>query len=138
VVSSVSAPFAGPVVLTATGLPSGATYSFTPATVTPGTAGANSTLTVSVHGQTAGMASRDRSGGKAAILAAMLVPLALLRRRRMVRFACLAALGIFGSALMTGCGTGGYFSQTQQTYTIQVIGTNSSLVHSTTVTLTVQ
>jgi predicted cupin superfamily sugar epimerase len=48
----------------------------------------------------------------------------------------LVALASFGAA--SGCGEGGYFSQTEQTYTITVTGTSGSLVRSTIVTLTVE
>ena len=48
---SSESPFTSAVMLTASGLPPGATASFNPASVTPGASGANSTLTV----QTAGM-----------------------------------------------------------------------------------
>jgi hypothetical protein len=36
----------------------------------------------------------------------------------------LTSLGV-----LTGCGSGGYFSQPQQTYTITVTGTSGSLTH---------
>jgi len=39
---------------------------------------------------------------------------------------------------MVGCGGGGNSNQRQQTYTITVTGTSGSLVHSTTLALTVQ
>jgi hypothetical protein len=45
-------------------------------------------------------------------------------------------LASFG--VMTGCGTGGYFSLQQRTYIITVTGTSGNLVRSTTVTLTVE
>ena len=48
----------------------------------------------------------------------------------------LVALVSFGA--VSGCEEGGYFSQTEQTYTITVTGTSGNLVRSTTVTLTVE
>jgi hypothetical protein len=74
------------------------------------------------------------------VLAVILLPLFALRRVRgkphRLLLWILAVLTVFGAA--TGCGVGGYFSQPQQTYTITVIGTSGTLVHSDTVTLTVQ
>lgn len=139
-VSSVNFPFTGVVTMTATGIPPGASYSFSPSSVTPGGAGAVTTLTVSVPAQTAGM-RRGKTGegyGGAIVVAAMLLPLAVMRRRKMVRLICLAVIALVGFGLITACGTGGYFSQTQQSYPITVTGTSGPLVHSTTVTLTVE
>ena len=52
---------------------------------------------------------------------------------------------IAGAAMLglTGCGSGGFFAQSQQTYTITVTATttsavNTTLQHTTTVTLIVQ
>ena len=59
VVSSVNGPFTNPVTMSASNLPPGATYTFTPAAVTPGAAGANTTFTVSIPPQSH-MASRSR------------------------------------------------------------------------------
>ena len=76
-ITSANAPFTNAVALTATNLPPGATYTFAPATVTPGSAGASSTFTVSVPKQSAAM----RYGSKTPlVLALLLLPLALLRR----------------------------------------------------------
>jgi hypothetical protein len=135
-ITSVNAPFANAVALTATNLPPGATYTFSPATVTPGSAGASSTFTVSVPKQSA-----VRHGSKTPlILAVILVPLALLRRMRgrppLLFLWLLLTLTSIG--VITGCGAGGYFSQPEQTYAITVTGTSGSLAHSTTATLTVE
>jgi hypothetical protein len=136
VVSSVNAPFTNLVTMTASNLPSGATYTYTPATVTPGAAGANTAFTVSVPKQSAALHT-ERLGPT--VLALLALPLAWSRRSRgrlhrlLLWLVALASLGA-----VTGCGAGGYFSQTEQTYTITVTGTSGSLVHSTTVTLTVE
>jgi YVTN family beta-propeller protein len=123
-----------PVGLTVTGLPANATYSFNPATVTPGSQGVASTLTINVP-QTQTKLSLS---GKVPLLAALLtLPWLVLRRRRLASL-LLAAFMTIAAIGMSGCGTGGYFSQPQQTYTITITGTSGTLTHSTTVTLTVQ
>jgi YVTN family beta-propeller protein len=137
-IASVSAPFTNPVNLTATNLPPGATYTYTPSTVTPGAAGATSSFTVSVPKQTA--ANHQRGSGWPMTLAVLLLPLALYRRARgrppQLLVWLLLGFAVIGSAI--GCGTGGYFSQPEQTYVITVTGTSGNLVRSTTATLTVE
>ena len=137
-VSSMNEPFTDPVTMSATNLPLGATYTFSPAAVTPGTAGANTTFTVSVPPQS-NMASRSSSLGPAAF-ALLLLPFACLKRyrRRPQRLLLWLLVMLTSLGAVSGCGEGGYFSQPQQTYTIIVTGTGGSLVHSTTVTLTVE
>lgn len=131
----IGSSFDHPVGLTITGLPSGATYSFTSTTVTPGSQGGASTLTINVpqtHAQLSLL-------GKAPFLATLLVlPLAALRRRYRLISLLLVAFIAITAAGITGCGAGGYFSQPQQTYTITITGTSGVLTHSATVTLTVQ
>jgi hypothetical protein len=135
-VTSVNGAFTNPVTLSATNLPIGATYTFSPATVTPGTAGANSQLTIVVPRQTAAAPRRNPSP---ITLALLLLPLAFARRLRMKSARLLVFAFLLTSlSVLTGCGVGGYFSQIQQTYVITVTGTSGSLVRSTTVTLTVQ
>jgi hypothetical protein len=139
VLSSLNQPFTNPVTMSASNLPPGGTYTFNPAAVTPGAAGANTTFTVSVPAQSSVVASRGNALGPAA-LALLLFPLAYLRRYRgrppRLFLEMLLALASLGT--LSGCGTGGYFSQTEQTYTITVTGTSGSLIRSTTVTLTVE
>jgi hypothetical protein len=78
-VTSVTAPFTNPVALTATGFPTGATYSFSPAAVTPGAAGATSSLTVTAPKQTAAVL-RMREIAPIA-LATLLMPWMWLKRK---------------------------------------------------------
>jgi hypothetical protein len=139
VVSSVNGTFTNPVTMSATNLPSGATFTFTPATVTPGAAGASTAFTVSVPRQSNVVASRSRRLGPAAF-ALLLLPFACVKRyrRRPQRLLLWMLMGFASLGAVSGCGEGGYFSQPQQTYTITVTGTSGDLVRSTTVTLTVQ
>jgi Bacterial Ig-like domain (group 3) len=136
-VSSVNSAFTNPITMSASNLPPGASYTFNPTVVTPGAAGANTTLTVSVPQQSAALHTGRLMP---AALALLLLPFAWLRRSRGSPYRLLLwmllALGSLGA--VSGCGTGGYFSQPQQTYTITVTGTSGTLVHSTTVTLTVE
>jgi trimeric autotransporter adhesin len=145
--------FSNPVTLSASGLPAGATASFNPASVTPGTSSANSTMTV----QTAATALTGSRGPHSPW---PLVPSSLalvfggawafFRRKHPDRFRgrfgqilsllmLLAALGA-GAIGLAGCG-GGFALNTvpkPQTYTITVTGTSGEQQQSTTVQLTVE
>jgi len=136
-ISSLAAQFTNPVTLTASGPPAGATYAFNPNPVTPGAIGVNSTLTVTVPKQSAML---DRTYRTPLVLAVLLLPLAALRRARgrPSRLLLALVLALTSLAVSVGCCTGGYFNQPQQTYIITVTGNSGTLVHSTTVTLTVQ
>ncbi len=136
-VSSVGMPFTNSVTLTATNLPQGATYTFTPSVVIPGADGTTSTLIITSPMLGTRLQRNSRTPQALAIL---LLPLLAFGRMRMrprrlllwILFSCLS-LGV-----VIGCGTGGYFNQPERTYTITVTGTSGSLVRSTTVTLTVE
>ena len=136
-IMSVTAPFTNAVTLTASGLPAGSSYTFTPASVTPGANGADSTLSITVPKQSALMRDGSRTPF---IVAVLLLPLAALgrSRRRLPRLMLWLLLTLPSFCVVTGCGVGGYFNQPEHTYVITVSGTSGSLVHSTTVTLTVQ
>jgi heme A synthase len=136
-VTSVNAPFTNAVTLSASGLPSEASYTLTPSSVTPGTGGATSTLTISVPKQSAML---HRHSKAPLVLALVLVPFAALRRRRIgaARLVVFLLLALSSFGLVTGCGGGGYFNQPEKTYVITVTGVSGNLVHSTTATLTVE
>jgi len=135
------------VTLSATGLPPGATATFNPPTVTPGSAGAPTVLTI----QLATLAAGIPSGDLPAHHGLPLVPLSLgfvvfgavLGRKHIPRTLVLAlaltGMGVTVS-LLTGCGGG--FSNIPSTpagkYTITVTGTSGSFQASTTVTLAVE
>jgi hypothetical protein len=123
--------------MTATNLPPGSSYTFAPTAVTPGSASATSTFTVSVPKQNAAL---RRVSKTPFALVVLLLPLAFLRRTRArpPRLLLWLLLGLTSFGAISGCGAGGYFNQPQQTYTITINATSGNLVHSTTVTLTVQ
>jgi hypothetical protein len=142
------------ITLTATGLPPGATAVFTPATIPSGSAATPFSLAIKIAALTAEGApplSPARSPLLPISAAICLLPLLSARRIRSklvrvprtffsVLFVILGSAAILG---LTGCGSGGFFAQPPQTYTINVTATatsagNTTLQHTTTVTLTVQ
>ena len=135
--------FNASVVLSATGLPPGATVSFSPATLVPGTGPTGTTMTI----VTSPLQARATPSNGFANISYGLFLLPLLgvgRVRRKLRALprnvayCLVALALLGSVgAMTGCG-GGFFGAPPHSYTITVTGTSGSLSHATTVTLTVE
>ena len=136
-VTPVNGAFNNVVTLTATNLPPGSSYTFAPTALTPGSAGATSTFTVSVPKQSAAL---RRVSKTPFVLAVLLLPLALLRRTRArpPRLLLWLLLGLTSFGAISGCGAGGYFNQPQQTYTITIIATSGNVANSSTVTLTVQ
>jgi hypothetical protein len=144
-IAPVGGNYSQAVALTVTGLPAGATASFNPASVTPGSNGAPSVLTV----QTASLTGKlERPGGGSPVpLSAVLLLLPLLGTRRVrrelrrlpksARALLLAFLALGATAAIAGCG-GGYYGPQPQMVTLTVTGTSGTLSHSTTVTLTIQ
>ena len=163
VASASGGTFTQPVALTATGLPPGATVTFSPASVTPGSAGATVTMTVHTTPLTAGNGDVTHSRRYVwpfttpTVVALCALPVRRRVRgrglgerargnpgRRRIRAGYLILLtGVFLS--LSGCG-GGFAlpgttttSQPQpQTYTITIAGTSGSLQHSTSVQITLQ
>ncbi len=132
--------FSGAILLTAVGMPAGATYSFSPATLTPDSALARTVLTVQT---TRPAHNLGRAAGM--IVALLLLPFGVSRKRReaLGKAALPSALGLLlllgGLAGLTGCGGNeSIFGQSEQSYTLTVIGTSGTLIHSTTVVLNVQ
>ncbi len=149
VLQSLDGPFSFPIALSLTGLPPGATATFTPPSINLGSGPATATLTVQTAA-TASVHSPALFGGGTISLALLLLPFTFsrkLRRRagRMKFLLSLAMLGALGGlATLTGCGSAsGLLGQPAQTYTINLIGTATGangavLQHTTSVTLTVQ
>jgi len=153
--------------LTLSGLPTGATYTFSPATIAAGAGATTVTLTVNIpqtqasaqpqiphSGTQLAVNHRGNPAGGTGTLAGRLAPFSLalvllpfagrLRRTgkrlsRIVSMLLLLAAGIAAAAGISACGGNtGFFAQPQQSYTVTVTGTSGALSHSTTVTLTVE
>lgn len=134
--------FTSAVTLSASGLPPGATATFSPASPTPGNSPAISQLTI----QTASSSAAFAHSGLGGTLAVMVLPLFGLcwigaggrRRRFALCLAVLASLSVV--AALNGCGGKGFGSSTPapQNYTITVTGTSGAEQQTTTVQLTVE
>jgi sugar lactone lactonase YvrE len=136
-ITSTGGTFTSGVMLTVTGLPTGATGTFSAASVTPGSSGGSSVLTVRSAAQY-GSLIRHRNP-TAPVLAVFLLSPAwlLLRRRRRFVGLSFAVLLLVTSLGLTSC-AGGYFGPAPQSYTLTVTGTGSSIQQSTNITLNVQ
>jgi hypothetical protein len=145
--------FTLPVTLSASGLPPGATVTFTPQVITVGASPAAFTMTIQTAATGASRGPRvffdtGYPDGTLA-LGLLLLPFPRRMRRKVRRMGLLtlcAALVVSFATIggLTGCGSGsGYFGQAPQNYTINVIGTatgsgGAALQRMTAVTLTVQ
>ena len=134
--------YPGTVTFSATGLPPGATISFTPATVAANAGPTPSNVTVQTAPQK--MALNRQDLGSVA-LALLVLPFATSRKiRRSGRrylFVVLLLLGGMAAATgLTGCGYNGngFFGQAPKTYTITITATSANIQHSVNVTLNVQ
>ena len=145
-VAPIFGTYAGPVTFTVAGLPTGATATFTPATIA--TTGGAQTVVLNIATPIAFARNAKPSGTPfergTALFALLLLPALGNRRMRKVLGArlLLGVLlfgGLAGAAALTGCGAGTGFSvQQSQTYSLTVTATSGSLVHTQFVTLTVQ
>ena len=150
VVSPIGAnSLAAPVALSVTGLPTGGSASFNPASV-PGGAGVTPiVLTVNAPPLTSSSLrlptdpAHPSSRSKApAFLALLLLPTGfLLRRRRGVVRLLVVFVGLAAATGLSGCLSNqatGYYGQIPETYTLTVTGTSGTLTHTVQVTLTVE
>jgi hypothetical protein len=144
-VAPTNSTYPGVVTFTATGLPSGATVTFSPATVAANGGPAPVNLSI----QTASIVALNKLERNATSIALALLLLPLAGARRMRRsgraagrylFLTLVLLtGAVATAGLTGCGSGnGFFGHAPQTYNITITATSGTIQHSVNTTLIVQ
>jgi sugar lactone lactonase YvrE len=142
--------FPAAITLTATGLPKGATYTLSPATIASGAGWTTVTLNVitPITTLSRNLPPPGRAPDKWPLMAValLLLPLAGRFRRagrrlsRMLSLLLLVAAGLAAAAALNGCGglSSGYFGQAPATFAITVTGNSGSLNHSASVSLTVE
>jgi hypothetical protein len=137
--------YPGNVTFSVSGLPTGATATFSPATITAGSGAQTVTMTVQTAAGT--------SSYKAAPTARRMAPIAMVflllplfgagrmrrRGRDMGRLLCLLLLsGLATTALLTGCGGNSTTTPTVKSYALSVTATSGAVQQTSTVTLNVQ
>lgn len=132
-----------PVTLAVSGLPPGATASFSPATLPAGTGATPVTLTVQIPANLAEQGNKRTLGGVGSLtLALLIMPFLRDRKSRLASLGLILCSGLVGFLLL-GCGGSNDSSSNPpkpaaQTYTLTVTGTAGADVQSTTLTLIVQ
>ena len=134
--------FSNSVTLAASGLPAGATATFSPPSITPGSSSATSTLTIQTAKPVAALTPKG-SPWPLTVPALAFIGFLFLpskRRRRWITLAVLLLTSLGAFAALTACGGG--FAMTSVTpatnYNITITGTSGSVVQTTTVQLTVE
>jgi hypothetical protein len=139
--------YAGAVNFSASGLPQGATATFSPSTIPAN--GGQQTVTLTIQtaaSETSQTAWSSEWKRVPLVFALLLFPVAGARRMRkqgvkLSRLLCLllvlAGVGVTG--IMTGCGSGnGVFVQRPQSYTVTITATSGGVQHSNTITLRIE
>ena len=139
------ATFPFPVTFTVTGVPPGATYTLTPFSVNAGAGSTPQTLVVKTNNPLAQL-QRTPERWLAVSVGLFLLPFAGFRRTRetlpgkrsrgWLLSLLLISAGLIGT--LAGCGAGGFFGTSPQTYTITVTATSGGVSQSQSVTLVVQ
>jgi hypothetical protein len=139
--SAINGTFNNVITLSASGLPTGATGAFQPATINPGNSKGTSTFTVtlapvqqaSTHGSSWPLATP-------ALALLFLLPFRRWRKawRGKLLLLVAAIVSLAGVVNLTACGGGFLLGGLSQNYTITITGAGGNDTHSTTVQLTVK
>ncbi|SEB92924.1 FG-GAP-like repeat-containing protein [Terriglobus roseus] len=133
--------FSGSVAFTCSGLPTGASCSFSPASVTvSGAASGNTTMTVAVTSTVSLLRNLRRNSGDLMLAGVCLIGIAGASRRRRLVSNTLIALAVSVTLIgAAGCSGGGSSSTaTAKTYTFNVTATSGAAQTTTAYTLNVQ
>jgi hypothetical protein len=138
-VSPIAGRFPYAVSFSVSGLPAGATATFSPNSIAAGSAATTVTLTVQTANSMAQNQPRSFSGKSVPlVLALLLLPFAGARKRARRWLALLLVLGSLAvTTALSGCG-GSYFSQKARSYTATVTMTSNNVSHSSTIVLNVE
>jgi sugar lactone lactonase YvrE len=137
------------ITMTATGLPSGATYTFAPATIPSGSGATTTVLTIQTPPLVARKGVPHEPAGHHPVpmaLGLLLLPLAAIKpaRKRMQRMPRIwalllfAVLGLGAATGLSGCSGGGFFNAHIVNSAITVTATSGTVQHSIHITLTVE
>jgi len=136
--------------LSISGLPTGATYNFTPLSIASCNSSCTTPLKLVIYTVLNNTTSERQPGINPAVrlvpfsLALLLLPFAGRLRKTGKRFSRLLSIlllvtaGAAAVAGLNGCNNTGFFGQAQASHTVTITGTAGSLVHNTTVALTVE
>jgi hypothetical protein len=140
-----STTFPSTITLSVSGLPAGATYVISPATLLAGSVAQTVTLTVQLPATTAALHHEDGMNRFAPFaLALLLLPFAGRMRKqakrlsRMTWIMLLLIASVATIAGLNGCGGNDYFAQQPTTYTVTMTATSGNQSSSTPLTLTVE
>jgi len=134
--------YPGPVTFSISGLPPGATATFTPQSLSAITSPTTVQVTIQTAASTAKLIRMHGDMGVIA-LGLLLIPVGCSRRtrKRLRKLSVLAILlgGVLSSMAITGCGSnGGFFRQASENYTLIITATSGSVKHVATITLNIQ
>jgi hypothetical protein len=145
-VSPLLASFPQQVTFTVSGLPPGATYTLTPSSIPAGAGATPMTLVVSTINPLAQLSRHGERWMSITLPLLLLLPFAGVKRtsevaerpRRTPRLLLLVLLLTAIAGTLTGCGSGGFFGTSQQSYNIVVTATSGQVSHTQSVTLIIQ
>ncbi len=131
VVAPQGGAFTNAVNLSVSGLPPASSASFSPASLTPGSANTSSTLTVQTGTNLASSRHENFFSARPLLALCGVLFVATRKRRRLALLCVLLLASLAGSSLLTGCATSNHTA----TYTLTVTGTSGTQVQTTTVSL---